>query len=243
MGNKAIKYDFDAWDREAASAPSKTGGFDFDAWDKEAERIKTGESLQPVQQKDSILKERYKSNLSRTQKPVSDIEGGETRKFGFLDKFREMTDEPSDVLDIIPFAAGVKEVSEVATVAASAYKLDQGNATQEDQDRLVEFLKEANKDTTFGYKVLDVVSQMPAFMGEFLLTSGIYSAGRKVGTKAATSAIKKFLGESGEELLKKKIGKLGVKVAGGVVGGTVQTPIMGLPRIISGTIERSMPMF
>jgi len=212
-------------------------GFKEGPGDIEQAAQKGEESLRGFQSRHSILRPHEKPEATE-EAPLLEPSG---KKYGFFDKLREMTDEPSDILDYIPFVAGAKDVSEVATVAASAYKLDQGTATQEDQDRLVEFLREANKDTTFGYKVLDVVAEMPAFMGEFLLTSGIYTAGKKVGTKAATSAIKKYLGKSGEKLLKSKIGSLGLKVAGGVAGGTVQAPIMGLPRIISGTIERSMP--
>ena len=45
MADTALKYDFDAWDKEASGTKSKgaapkTGGFDFDSWDKEAEDTK-----------------------------------------------------------------------------------------------------------------------------------------------------------------------------------------------------------
>ena len=161
------------------------------------------------------------------------------KEYGFMDKWREIKKE--GVIPFVPFLSGAKEVKDIAQIASSAYKLDQGTATPEEKNRLISFVQEANKDTDFWYKTLDVVSQMPAFMGEFLLTGGIYAAGRKVGTKVATKSIKKVLGKSGQKLLKRKIGRLGVKVAAGVAGATVQAPIMGLPRIISGTIERSMP--
>jgi len=164
-----------------------------------------------------------------------------TKKYGFFDKLKEMTDEPSDILDLIPFVAGGKEVVEIGKVAASAYRLDDGTATEEDVTRLQEFLQEANKDTTFGYKVLDVVSQMPAFMGEFIATLGFYAAGRKVATKAATKVVKKYLGKQGAILLEKRAAALGLKVVAGVVGATYQAPIMGAPRIVAGTVERMMP--
>ena len=160
-------------------------------------------------------------------------------KLGFMDKWKEIKEE--GVIPFVPFISGAKEVYDIAKIAKSKYKLDAGTATQEEKDQLISFVQEANKDTDFWYKTLDVVSAMPTFMGEFLLTGGIYSAGRKVGTKVAIKSIKSFLGESGEKLLKKKIGKIGVGIAGGVAGATIQAPIMGAPRIISGTIERSMP--
>ena len=170
-----------------------------------------------------------------------DFEGlrPDVNKLGFMDKWREIKKE--GVVPFIPFVSGAKEVKDIAQVAASAYKLDKGTATPEDKDKLISFVKEANKDTDFWYKTLDVVSQMPAFMGEFAATGGIYAAGRKVGTKVGTKAIKKVLGKSGEKLLKKKIGRVGIKIAGGVAGATLQAPVMGLPRIVAGTIERSMP--
>jgi len=171
------------------------------------------------------------------EKPVPDI--SKPKKFGFMEKWREVKKE--GIVPFIPFVSGAKEVKDIAHIASAAHRLDKGEATDEERADLLEFVQEANKDTTFGYKVLDVVTAMPAFMGEFLATGGIYAAGRKIGTKAATGAIKKYLGKTGEELLKKKVGKVGIKIAGGVTGATLQTPFMGGPRIVKGTIERSLP--
>ena len=160
-------------------------------------------------------------------------------KLGFMDKWREIKEE--GVVPFVGFLSGAKEVKDIAQIAGMAYKLNEGTATPEEKDQLISFIQEANKDTDFWYKTLDVVSQMPAFMQEFIFTGGIYTVGKKVGTKIATKSIKKYLGKTGRKLLEKKIGKVGVKVAAGVAGATLQTPAMGVFRIASGTIERSMP--
>jgi hypothetical protein len=173
--------------------------------------------------------------------PEERMPGGVTEpgKFDFMDRAREIKEE--GVVPFVPFVSGAKEVKDVAGVAAAAYKLKEGTATPEEKADLLDFIERANRDTTFGYKVLDTVALMPAFMGEFLLTSGLYTAGRKVATKAATKTLENYMGKAGRKLLEKDLGKIGVGIIGGVAGGTLQAPIMGAPRIVSGTIERSMP--
>ena len=58
-----------------------------------------------------------------TPKPIiPEVKTGKT--FGFMDKFHELTDEPSDIATFVPFAAGAKELADIASVASIAYKID-----------------------------------------------------------------------------------------------------------------------
>jgi len=215
---------------------------DYNAGITEAQGL-TGELQDLEQQEYGMAMARPVSTV--TGKPVPTPEermlGGITEpgKFDFMDRAREIKEE--GVVPFIPFVSGAKEVKDIAQVSAAAYKLKEGTATPEEKVDLLEFVEKASRDTTFGYKVINTVAAMPAFMGEFLLTSGLYSAGRKVGTRAATKTLEGYLGKVGRKLLEKDLGKIGVGIAGGVAGGTLQAPIMGAPRIVSGTIERSMP--
>jgi len=171
-------------------------------------------------------------------KPL-DAEGGQIKKeekLGFMDKWKDI-----DFVDLVPFLSGAVEIKEIAELSAAAYRLKDNKATIEDMSLLKEFIEKGSQDTDFWYKVLDVVSMLPAFAGEFYLTGGIYRAGAKAAEKTAVTTLKKLLGKNAKALIEKKMVQLGIKSAAGVVGGTLQTPVMGGLRIASETIERTMP--
>ena len=167
-------------------------------------------------------------------------EAGLPFKKDISDKLKDIKERPSQ---LVPFLSGAVELADIVKVAESAHRLENNTATEDDLKMLKAFRDKNSEDATFGYKVLDVISNLPAFAGELLATSGIYTAGKKATLKGTERVIKSLLSESGEELLKKRAMQIAVKSAGGIVGGTLQTPVSGGFRIATKAVEKEMPTF
>lgn len=167
-------------------------------------------------------------------------EAGEPFKKDVYDKVKDIKERPSQ---LIPFLSGAVELKDIIKIADAAHRLEKNTATEEDLMLLKAFRDKNSEDTTFGYKVLDVISNLPAFAGELLATSGLYTAGKKVTTKGAEKVAKGLLSDAGEELLKKRAAQIAVKSAGGIAGATLQTPVSGGIRIATKAIENEMPKF
>ena len=85
----------------------------------------------------------------------------------------------------------------------AANRLRDGKATKEDIIKLQQYQAKQSQDQSFGYKVLDTVSQIPAFAGELYLTGGIAT----IGKKGATTGLKFLMTKAGKELLEKDMEK------------------------------------
>lgn len=154
-------------------------------------------------------------------------------KLTVFDKVEEIANNP---IEIVPFLSSGQDVIELGKLTVSANRLKEGKATAEDVTMLKDYVERQNKDKTFGYKVLDVVSQSLPFAGEMLLTAGIVPAGKKV----TLEGLKFLLTKSGKELLEKKAESLGVKIIANIGARTLQTPIAGATRIAKGTLEKQL---
>ena len=173
-----------------------------------------------------------------TQEFIDKLSEQPTGKLGFMDRITDV-----DMFELMPFVSTAAEISDLVGVATAALRFEDGTESLDDLLLLKEFSDKASQDTDFWYKVADTVVALPAFMGEFMTTAGIYSIGRVAGTKIATEALKKVLGKSTKELLKRRLSRIAIKSVGGIVGGTYQTLPAGGLRIAEGTIERAMPKF
>ena len=181
-------------------------------------------------------------------------------KLGFMDGIEEIKNNPSQ---LVPFLSGAAAMKDIAEVAVGVYALERGEATEEQLQLLKKFVDKASQDTTFWYNVVGVVAMLPAFAGELVATSGVYSAVTKGSTRIAREMIQNLLkGKAGklltEELAKrtakggiskagataaKKTGEIALKSAAHTIGATAQTPLAGAFRIGTKTIEHMMPEF
>ena len=173
-----------------------------------------------------------------TQEFIDKLSEQPTGKLGFMDRITDV-----DMFELMPFVSTAAEISDLVGVATAALRFEDGTESLDDLLLLKEFSDKASQDTDFWYKVADTVVALPAFMGEFMATAGIYSIGRVAGTKIATEALKKVLGKSTKELLKRRLSRIAIKSGGVIVGGTYQTLPAGGLRIAEGTVERSMRKF
>ena len=166
---------------------------------------------------------------------------------GFLESLGER-----GVSGYIPFVGGVSEAVDLTGIYLAAERIADDAGTDEDQELLMDWYVDqrtkALRGTSWGGTVGEIMSQLPAFAGEFFLTGGAFTAGRKVGVKAARAMISKAVEKtatkratqlSTKRALRKTVGE----VAGGVAGAAAQATIGGAltGRWASETIQNLMP--
>jgi hypothetical protein len=137
---------------------------------------------------------------------------------------------------LIPFLAGAEDFKEIVKLRGAIKRAETDETTPQDDLLLYKYAQEQGRDSTFGAKVTNVLLNLPSFAGEFMLTGGIYSAGKK----AAEEAIVKVLQKYSTKQIK---AKLGIKILSSVAGATAQAPIAGLTRIPTGTVQRMLPEY
>ena len=108
----------------------------------------------------------------------------------FYDKLQDIKKRPEQ---LVPFVASGAEAINFGKLLTAANRLKEDDASKEDVSLLQEYVDHNSRDTSYGYKVLDVVSMMPSFMGELLATSGIATAGRTATMKGAKETLKFLL--------------------------------------------------
>ncbi len=133
----------------------------------------------------------------------------------------------------LPFISAIPDIVNSVQIYQSAKRLEKGEETMVDVYRLTKFRAEQERDKTFGAKIASVLTELPSFGGELLLTGGIYTAGKKATEKAILETLEKSIG--------KTAGRIVAKSAANIVGGTLQTiPARGV-EIIAGTIQNMVP--
>ena len=140
----------------------------------------------------------------------------------------------------IPFISTIRQISEATQIYQSAKRLESGDNTPVDDLRLANFKLESERDKTFGAKVVDIITQLPAFAGELALTGGIFKVGKIATEKAATKILttqakKTALRNTTERILTKSLGN--------IAGGTLQTIPARIGEITAGTIKNMTPTY
>jgi len=167
----------------------------------------------------------------------------------WLDEMKRVTDRPDKLLSFV--GAGVEAV-ELGRLAISTNRLIAGEDIEEDDlQRLQEYITRSSRDMTWGAQVMSGINQLVPFMGEILLTAGIYTGGA-VATRAAikagrvslkkllTTAGKKALAEAVEKLAQRGTVRVGEKIVAGVAGGTARWAVTGVTHIPRGAIEKQL---
>ena len=139
---------------------------------------------------------------------------------------------------LIPFLSGTRDLIRITELYEAAKAMENRTATQEQVDFLVRFgrLEEAKarRGTTILGDVAGIISELPAFVGEFATTSGVYTGVKGIFLKTGK--------ELAEDLVKRSVMKAISKGVGvRVLAATAQTAVASPVRIISGTIERMTP--
>lgn len=186
------------------------------------------------------------ADFEQRLKRVQLAESGGRGKLSAWDKIRELGDNPTQLLPFISSSADIAQVLRLGAAARKLENLDKqelgqnvyqagGLPTEEDLLLLREFDAQNKADSTFTYKVLNVVSALPAFVGEFAATSGIYTGAKK----AALEGIEKLVTKQGMKRLELSLaGRVATQSAAGLVGAAAQTIPSGATRIPAGVLWR-----
>jgi hypothetical protein len=153
--------------------------------------------------------------------------GTGTKDFG--DALAEVADNPQM---LVPFIGSVAEAGQVYDVFQAAKRVERGEGSEEDFAKLKALQDEAERGSTFGYKVGSILSQLPAFGLEFALTGGV---GKVAGEAAEKAALKAARG-----MAEKAIVRGAAKTAGTAVRAGAQAAVFA-PMTAGNTIRRMTP--
>ena len=117
-----------------------------------------------------------------------------TDKLTWKDKVRDIAQNPAQ---LVPFLSSGQDVKQLADLLGAANRLKTGKATDEDAVMLKDYIDQQNRDKSFGYKVMEVVSMMPSFAGELYLTGGA----SELGKAGATKGLKYLFTKTGKQEL------------------------------------------
>ncbi len=150
-----------------------------------------------------------------------------------------------------PYVAGAADLEAFAELGIAVKHARAGVPSGRDLQIIKRFTNYANTEESFGYKVGSTVAQLPKFWGELMTTGGIYTAGKKVGEKAAMAAMKTFVKKEAPAILEKfgersvkNLAALGARKAAGVVaGGIVQSIPSQATTTLANVAQRTIPQF
>lgn len=89
----------------------------------------------------------------------------------------------------LPVAGGAVEGAELWSLIRSAEAVRGGTATQEDEDRLFYYTLEQARGREPGALFASILTDLPGYMGEFAMSGGAFTAGRRVGRKALAEIV------------------------------------------------------
>lgn len=192
----------------------------------------------PLQEQREFLLHRQAEAGKTDADRIKDLleKGEPTGELTFMDKIGEI-----ETIDLIPFLSGADQIFQMSELLQAVNRLDDDTASDRDVLLLLAYTKKAKGETSFMYKVMDIVAGLPSFAGELLATGGIYTVAKKVTIKSSTLLLKKLLREGGEKLIKKKAAKIATAIVGGVVGATAQAVPAGITRIPAGALKNMLP--
>ncbi|HEC66008.1 MAG TPA: hypothetical protein ENI23_12005, partial [bacterium] len=107
-------------------------------------------------------------------------------------------------------------------------KQERGSALKLIEAYVIKLDEEQRRGFSVRGRIGQGMAELPSFMVEFLLTSGVFRAGSEVGKKAAFRVLGRYA--------ERGIGAKAVKVAGVGIGSFARTGV-NIPRILAGTAE------
>ena len=156
----------------------------------------------------------------------------------WLNRVKELSDTPGE---LIPFIGSSMEIGYISDLLRTANAIEAGETVnRRELLALKQYVDRANADKSWGYKVADVVTNLIPWGLEFLLTSGIYTAGKTATVKVAIAALRKYTTKSGAKLLNKALVKYGIKTAGVVAGGTLRAVPLAIAGAPAMTLEKQL---
>jgi hypothetical protein len=148
------------------------------------------------------------------------------------ENWKDALREGAKTLSFLPFS-DVTQVVDAAELLRLSGKVGRGEATYQDEEKLNDYLMEAQSPKTFGYGVIQNIMKLPAFALELGMTGGVYTAGKKITMTAMRKALAKYA--------ESKAGKAAIWAAERAGGVAAQTAASSAQRVATGTIQNVTP--
>ncbi|MEI8127979.1 MAG: hypothetical protein WCG95_00045 [bacterium] len=182
-----------------------------------------------IADKEKKRKEQINKYGVDNSKPLQITEGMKAQmqaegKENFVDRLKY-----NGVANSIPFLSGLADVKDKMAISSIAKKINNGTeVAPEEMERYNQFMIDqaemAYRGVTIGGKSADVISNIPAFAGEFLATGGLGSIGRTAVQKTITSGL--------QEVGEKELGKRLLKGTAEAIGDTATRLPLGMPHFV-----------
>ncbi len=215
----------------------------FDAWRRSEPLRDWGATEEQERVKGDPLKQRVYENISEAM----------VARQAFHD---EGLDWVPYTLERLPFAGTAVTAADLYLVRDAVKNIEAGKATDQDWSTMAAAIDaaEKSKDRSFGMKVWDLVSHLPAMGVEFAMTGGAFTAGRAGAAKLGAAAVTRLQASSAI----KAAGKIGMgRLAGGagrLAGGAAMkaAPVAvgigaqtaaNVPLVASKVAEKWMPEY
>ena len=163
-------------------------------------------------------------------KRLGDILAAEPEQRTAGKAFREFAANPSKG---VPFIGSVLESKNLIELWRAAKRLEAGTDTEDDRLLLMNAAQRSREEPTIGARTVDILGELPSFVGEFILTGGLFTLGRKAATRA--------IGKVTRHALEKSLaGRVATQIPAIAVGAAVQLPAF-THRAIETSIRKAMP--
>lgn len=176
-------------------------------------------------------------DLAQAEELIEDILSRPESSEGHWEDFKAGVSK--EFTHYLPLVAGMKSLNNTVNIYQASSKLAKGEDLNESERLLVESyaglnqLKDAVPATT-GYTVGDIVSHGPAFIGEFLLTSGGFILGRKAVQEALMTGLERHMSVA----VRRELQAQAVKTGGKEV--LEQSASKGVSSVVAKAIQTKM---
>lgn len=134
---------------------------------------------------------------------------------------------------LFPFAAGVRPAINTIRAYQAAKSLEAGTITGEEKYFLEKWIRDEARNQSefgnlgFGGGVANILAQMPAFIGEFVLTGGVYRATKTAANKAILLSAEKLVRRHTQNATVRGAARMARQTVGTVAGGAAQGVALG----------------
>ncbi len=150
---------------------------------------------------------RYDEQLSRAKRAIE-----LTKPLTFGDAISEVGDRPSKLIPYIGAAGEARELARIYRVSRAVEAGEQVDPAE--MAYATEWVERQAKEKTPGYRWASILTELPAFAGEFLTSAGAASAGKQ----AVTHAGKRLIGPALRGAIEKSLARETLQTAGGKLG-------------------------
>jgi hypothetical protein len=180
-----------------------------------------------------------KQREAATLRQITGVTGGRLpTKRTALDAMRETGVRP------IPVVSALDSAADLGPLWAASRRMEAGTGTDEDEKLVLGWLadeeRKEKRGATTGYYAMRILTELPAFAGEFIATGGLYTAGKVAARKAIRQGAGAAVRKSVERVVGRTAASLAVRAVGATSGAALQASA-NVPRIVGATLQRAMP--